>query len=98
MTLDDVKVNIGTRFHIEGSALKGTIRGGPLEFLCDVKVASSEPPERIAHLLQVSENSCYVMQSLMQPVTFKNTVSLNGAAFDPGAHPLPYQREAPPRA
>lgn len=86
-------MNISARFHIEGSVLRGTIRGKALEFLSDVNIDSSESPEQVAHLLQVSENSCYVMQSLIQPGTFKTSTSLNGAAFNPADYPLPYQKE-----
>ena len=93
LKLDDVKVKISTRFHIEGSVLRGTIAGGPLDFDCSVHVDSSEPSEKIAHLIRVAENSCYVMQSLLQPVTVNSSMTLNGKDFDPQQYPLPFERE-----
>lgn len=76
---------MATRFHIEGSALAGTIRSHPLEFDSRVTVASPEPPEKIAHLVRVSENSCYVMQSLLTPVKVNASATLNGQPLDVGA-------------
>ena len=78
---------MATRFHIEGSALAGTIRSHPLEFDSRVTVASPEPPEKIAHLVRVGENSCYVMQSLLAPVRVNTTTTLNGQPLDVGAFP-----------
>jgi len=78
---------VATRFHIEGSALAGTIRSHPLEFDSRVTVASPEPPEKIAHLVRVGENSCYVMQSLLAPVRVNTTTTLNGQPLDVGAFP-----------
>lgn len=80
---------MATRFHIEGSALAGTIRSHPLEFDSRVTVASPEPPEKIAHLVRVGENSCYVMQSLLTPVRVNTTTTLNGQLLDVGACAAP---------
>lgn len=80
---------MATRFHIEGSALAGTIRSHPLEFDSRVTVASPEPPEKIAHLVRVGENSCYVMQSLLMPVRVNTTTTLNGQPLDVGALAAP---------
>jgi hypothetical protein len=76
---------VATRFHIEGSALAGTIRSHPLEFDSRVTVASPEPPEKIAHLVRIGENSCYVLQSLLTPVKVNTTATLNGQPLNAGA-------------
>ncbi len=80
---------MATRFHIEGSALAGTIRSHPLEFDSRVTVASMEPPEKIAHLVRVGENSCYVIQSLLTPVRVNTTATLNGQPLDVGTFAAP---------
>jgi len=80
-----VQVHVATRFHIEGSALAGTIRSHPLEFDSRVTVTSPEPPEKITHLVRVSENSCYVMQSLLTPVKVNSSATLNGQPLHVGA-------------
>jgi hypothetical protein len=69
---------VTTRFHIEGSALAGTIQSRALDFDSRVTVSSPEPPAKIAHLIRVSEQSCYVMQSLVRPVRVNSSVTLNG--------------------
>ena len=85
LQIDDMRVHVATRFHIEGSVLAGTIRSHPLEFDSRVTVTSPEPPEKIAHLVRVSENSCYVMQSLLTPVKVNGSATLNGEPLDVGA-------------
>ncbi len=71
-----------TRFHIEGSALAGTLQSKALAFDSRVTVKSAEPPEKIARLIRVGENSCYVLQSLVHPVTVNTAAMLNGAPLD----------------
>jgi len=78
LRVDDIRVHVATRFHIEGSVLAGTIRSRPLEFDSRVTVASPEPPEKIAHLIRIGENSCYVLQSLLSPVKINASATLNG--------------------
>ena len=76
--MDDARVHVTTRFHIEGSNLAGTIQGRPLEFDCRVTVTSPEPPGQIARLIRLSEQTCFVLQSLLQPVRVNSSVVLNG--------------------
>lgn len=78
MKIDDARVHVTTRFHIEGSTLAGTVQSRALEFDCRVTVTSPEPPERIAHLIRVSEQTCFVMQSLVGPVKVNSSTTLNG--------------------
>lgn len=78
-----------TRFHVEGSALKETIEGRPLEFDVRVAIDSPEPPERIERLLRTAEASCYVLQSLLRPVHVNRSFTLNGAPIGAGGEPGP---------
>ena len=79
MQVEDIRVHVTTRFHIEGSALAGTLQSNALEFDSRVTVKSPEAPEKIARLIRVGENSCYVLQSLLKPVKVNSSVTLNGA-------------------
>jgi hypothetical protein len=82
LQLEDIRVHVTTRFHIEGSALAGTLKSQALVFDSRVTVKSPEPPEKIARLIRVGENSCYVLQSLLHPVTVNSSVTLNGHILD----------------
>ncbi len=82
MRIDDVRVHVNTRFHIEGSALEGTIRSWPLEFECRVAIQSPEPTDKVARLINIADRSCYVLQSFLNPVTVNRSVTLNGQALE----------------
>lgn len=83
LQIDDIRMSVTTRFHIEGSVLADTLQSRPLEFDSRIEVDSPEPPERIARLLRTAENSCYVMQSLRLPVRVNRSFALNGEAMEP---------------
>ncbi len=76
--LDDVRINITTRFHKEGSVLAGTMQGRPLEFDCRMTVKSSEPSEKVAHMIRMADDGCFVLQSLLNRVTVSRSFALNG--------------------
>ena len=86
LQVDDVRVHVTTRFHIEGSALAGTMQSRVHEFDCRVTVSSPEPPEKIANLVRLGERTCFVMQSLLSPVRVNSSATLNGRALE-GAAP-----------
>ena len=67
-----------TRFFMKGSALQGTMRGGAIGLESQIEVASSEPPEKIRHLIKMGEQTCFTLQSLINPVPVKTSVTLNG--------------------
>ena len=83
--MEDLRVHVTTRFHIEGSALAGTLQSQALEFDSRVTVTSPEPPEKIARLIRVGENSCYVLQSLLHPVRVNSSATHNGRPLDVSA-------------
>ena len=76
------KVSQETHFYREGSALAGTIVGGAVEVVTAVDVESSEPPDRIAHLVRLAQASCFTIQSLIKPVEVKATATLNGEPLE----------------
>jgi uncharacterized OsmC-like protein len=82
LRVDDARVHVTTRFHIEGSTLAGTVRSHALEFDCRVSIASPEPAEKIAHLIRVSEQTCFVVQSLVRPVKVNSSATLNGRPLE----------------
>jgi len=67
-----------TRFFMKGSALQGTMRGGAIGLESHIEVESSEPPEKIRHLIKMGEQTCFTLQSLIDPVPVKTSVTLNG--------------------
>jgi hypothetical protein len=67
-----------TRFFMKGSALQGTLRGGALGLETQIEVQSSEPPEKIRHLIKMAEQTCFTLQSLINPVPVKTSATLNG--------------------
>lgn len=67
-----------TRFFMKGSALQGTMRGGAIGLESQIEVESSEPPEKIRHLIKMGEQTCFTLQSLINPVPVKTSVTLNG--------------------
>ena len=66
-----------TRFYRDGSALAGTITGGPVGLETQVDVESGESPERVRRLVDMAEASCYALQSLVQNVKVTSTFTLN---------------------
>ena len=80
-----VRLQQTTRFYRDGSALAGTIVGGPAGLETSVDVESDEPPERIRHLVDMAEASCYALQSLLQNMEVTSVFTLNGDPLPQGA-------------
>lgn len=68
---------------MRGSALAGTMRGGPIGLETRIEVESEEPPERIRQLVKMGEQTCFTLQSLLQPVPVTTSVLLNGRPLEP---------------
>lgn len=82
LRLDSVRMRVTTRFHIEGSIMKGTLGSRPLEFDAQVELDSPESPEALARLVRIAEQSCYVVQSLLRPVQVNRSVVVNGRPLE----------------
>lgn len=78
LDVKSIRLKQVTRFFMKGSALQGTMRGGALGLESQIEVESSEPPEKIRHLIKMGEQTCFTLQSLINPVPVKTSVTLNG--------------------
>lgn len=78
LNLKAIRLKQITRFFMKGSALQGTLRGGSLGLETHIEIESDEPPEKIRHLIQMGEQTCFTLQSLIYPVPVKTSVTLNG--------------------
>ena len=79
LNIKSIRLKQVTRFFMKGSALQGTLRGGALGLETQIDVESSEPPEKIRHLIKMGEQTCFTLQSLINPVPVQTSVTLNGA-------------------
>jgi len=81
--IDKARVFVKARFKSEGSVLAETVQARGLGFETRVELESQEPADRVAAVVRNAENGCYVLQSILQPVTVERKFALNGASFDP---------------
>jgi hypothetical protein len=81
MNVASLRLEQVTRFFMRGSALAGTMQGGALGLETHIEVESNEPPERIRQLIRMGEQTCFTLQSLIQPVPTETHVRLNGQEF-----------------
>jgi len=78
MSITSLRLEQVMRFFMRGSALAGTMRGGALGLETHLEVESDEPPDRIRQLVRMGEQTCFTLQSLLQPVPVQTRVRLNG--------------------
>jgi len=78
LNVKSIRIKQVTRFFMKGSALAGTLRGGSLGLESEIEVESDEPEEKIRHLIKMGEQTCFTLQSLVNPVPVTTTVKLNG--------------------
>jgi hypothetical protein len=78
LNVKSIRIKQVTRFFMKGSALAGTLRGGPLGLESEIEVESDEPEEKIRHLIKMGEQTCFTLQSLVNPVPVTTAVQLNG--------------------
>lgn len=78
LNVKSIRLKQITRFFMKGSVLQGTLRGGALGLETHIEIESSEPPEKIRHLVKMGEQTCFTLQSLINPVPVKTSVTLNG--------------------
>ena len=79
------RVFVTARFKSEGSVLAETVRARGEGFETRLELESDEPVERVAAVLRNAENGCYVMQTILHPVSVERKCMLNGQEFDPEA-------------
>jgi hypothetical protein len=78
LDVKSIRLKQVTRFFMKGSALQGTLKGGPLGLETQIEIESNEPPEKIRHLVKMGEQTCFTLQSLINPVPVSTSVTLNG--------------------
>ncbi len=78
LNVKSIRLKQLTRFFMKGSALQGTLHGGAIGLESQIEVESSEPPDKIRHLIRMGEQTCFTLQSLIHPVPIKTSVTLNG--------------------
>src|SRR5918996_272177 len=81
LDVKSIRLRQTTRFFMKGSALQGSLRGGALGLETHIEVESDEPPEKIRHLVKMGEQTCFTLQSLLNPVPVNTSVTLNGEAL-----------------
>ncbi|TWU62627.1 OsmC-like protein [Crateriforma conspicua] len=82
LKIDLIQLSQETRFSMEGSALKGTLAGNGVKVVTQVDIESNEPEDVIRTMVEVGENSCFAMQSVVHPVPTEMRVNLNGSPLD----------------
>ena len=79
------RVFVTARFKSEGSVLAETVKARSQGFETRLELESDEPAERVAAVVRNAENGCYVMQTILHPVSVERKCMLNGREFDPEA-------------
>ena len=82
LNVKSIRLKQITRFFMKGSALQGTLRGGSLGLETCIEIESDEPPEKIRHLIKMGEQTCFTLQSLINPVPVRTSATLNGASLN----------------
>ncbi len=77
------RVFVKSKFKMEGSVLKKTVKAVGLGFETRLELETDEPADKVAAVVRNAETGCYVMQCLLNPVAVECRVTLNGAEFDP---------------
>jgi len=72
------KISQIARYFREGSALAGTMAGGPDSLETQIDIESDEPPERVRELVKLAEQTCYALQTLIGTMPVQSTATLNG--------------------
>jgi len=80
----DIRLHVTTRIHFEASPLAATPQSDALEFDCRVTMKSEGPPERIARLIRMDDNTCHFLQSLITPANVSSSATLGGQPLDLG--------------
>jgi uncharacterized OsmC-like protein len=81
LELKQVHIDQVMRFFRKGSILGGTIQSGSLGIEVRVDIESEEPPEEIARLVRVAQESCFTHGAIAHPVPVETDVRLNGQPF-----------------
>ncbi|WP_372717213.1 OsmC-related (seleno)protein [Novipirellula sp.] len=78
LKIRSMKLTQETRFTMEGSIIKGTLAGQGVEVVTHLDIESDEPEEAIRQMIEVGKNSCFIHQSIMNPVPSTILAKVNG--------------------
>ncbi len=78
LELKSVKARVRGRYYGSGSIQAETVDTGCEGIETELTIVSDEDPEKIAKLVRVSEDGCFVIQSLRSPTPVSMSVRLNG--------------------
>ncbi len=81
--IDKARVFVKAKFRNEGSVLAETVKAESLGFETRLELQSGESSERVSAVVRNAENGCYVLQSLLNPVSVERKFALNGRELDP---------------
>ncbi len=78
LDVKSVKARVRGRYYGSGSIKAETVVTGCEGIETELTIESDEDPEKIAKLVRVSEDGCFVIQSLRSPTPVSMSVRLNG--------------------
>jgi len=78
LDVKSVTARVRGRYFGSGSIMAETVDTGCEGIETELTIVSDENPEKIAKLVRVSEDGCFVIQSLRSPTPVSMSVRLNG--------------------
>ena len=78
LNIRSMKLAQETRFAMEGSVIKGTLAGRGVEVVTHLDIESDEPEDVLRQMIEVGKNSCFIHQSIMNPVPSTIQAKVNG--------------------
>lgn len=82
VNIKNARVIVSSRFRMDGSVLKETVKGGTQGFEVEIEVESDDPPERVAAMVRNAEDGCFVMQAIKNPTEVRTSYTLDGEPID----------------
>ena len=82
VTVKRARVHVTARFWAEGSVRAETVETHCTGVDTRLELESDDDPALVAKLARVSEQGCYVLNTIREPTPTSYAVTLNGAALD----------------
>ena len=77
----NVRIKVTAKYFREGSVIQGTAKVTCDSIRAELSLDSDEPPERIAHLIQMAEASCFTIAALRNNTPCELVSTVNGQPF-----------------
>jgi len=81
MQVSNASCRVVMRKHLGGSVLKGTVFNRWEGISTHLKLDSSEPQEKLEHLLKSAKAGCFAEGLITQQVPLHSHIEVNGADF-----------------